>query len=227
MIQRIFVNMLEISLTTSAVIILVCALSPVLEKKYTAKWKYYVWMGIVVRLLIPVPFTIPDAPIQIDTAQVFQESENWQAPFLSEIVINDAMHRPEEKQTNSIANISLLQISSIIWIIGTCTFFIYHVLRYLCCIKSIKRWFLGVDSEKEIIFTKIKTDLGIRRKISLRQCRMAKSPMMFGIIHPMVLIPCIEYSETDLYLILKHELMHYKQHDIESKVLLFLVQTLY
>lgn len=46
-------------------------------------------------------------------------------------------------------------------------------------------------------------------------------------MHPTVLIPCIEYPETDLYLILKHELMHYKQHDIEAKALMFLVQTLY
>lgn len=50
---------------------------------------------------------------------------------------------------------------------------------------------------------------------------------MFGIIQPTVLIPCTEYSETDLYLILKHELIHYKRHDIEVKVIMFMVQTLY
>ncbi len=227
MIQMIFTNILEISITTSAIIILICVLSPILEKKYMARWKYYVWLGIVVRLLIPIPLTIPDAPIQINTVQVFQEPENWQAPFLSEIVINNGIQRAKEEQENSIANISLLQISSFIWVIGACAFFIYQVLRYLYYFNNTKRWFLRAASEEKIIFTKIKTDLEIRRKISLHRCKTLKSPMMFGIIHPTILIPCIEYSEIDLYLILKHELMHYKRHDIEVKVLLFLVQTLY
>lgn len=227
MIQRIFTNMLEISITASAVIILVCLLSPVLEKKYSASWKYYACLGIAVRLLIPVSFSIPDAPIQIDTMQVFQEAERWQAPLPSEIVIKDEIQSPKGKRESSRSNISLLQISTVLWIVGASVFSVYHLLGYLSYLKNIKRWIIKADPEQEIIFTEIKADLSIKRKVSLYHCKIVKSPMMIGSIHPRVLIPCRKYSETDLYLILKHELMHYKRHDIEVKVLLFLVQTLY
>lgn len=227
MIQRIFMNMLEISITISVVILLMCIISPYIGKKYTAKWKYYVWLGIAIRLLIPISLTIPNAPIQINTEQVFQGSESWQSPLLSEIVINDEIQSSKVRQENSLTNISLLQISSVVWISGACAFFIYHVFQYLYYIKNIKRWSLGVASQQKIMFTKIKDDLRIKRKISLRHCKIIKSPLMFGIIQPTVLIPCTEYSETDLYLILKHELIHYKRHDIEVKVIMFMVQTLY
>ncbi len=227
MIQRVFANMMEISLTASAVIILVCALLPILEKRYMAKWKYYVWLGIALRLLIPIPLTMPDAPIQIDTSQVFQESGSWNAPFPSGIVMQDEIHSPGEKQTKPSSNISLLQTGTILWALGAGAFFIYHVLQYLFYLRGIRRWSLSPGSEQSMIFSKIKNDLGIIRNISLWRCKTINSPMMLGIMHPTVLIPCVEYTETDLYLILKHELMHYKQHDIEAKALMFLVQTLY
>lgn len=227
MIQRIFANILEISLTISVVIILICTLLPLLEKKYMAKFKYYLLLGIVVRLLIPFPLTFTNAPIQIDTTQVNQAYENWQASFPSEILISYETETPKENQTNPIASISLLEIGTIIWVVGVLAFFTFHILPYLSYIKSINRWSLNANSQQKIIFAKVIEDLKIRRKVSLNRCKIIKSPMMIKVIHPTVLVPCIEYSDTDLYLIVKHELMHYKRHDIETKVLLFLVQTLY
>ena len=47
----------------------------------------------------------------------------------------------------------------------------------------------------------------------------AASPMVIGIFKPLVVLPEIQYSEQELYFILKHELVHLKRRDVLLKLL--------
>lgn len=233
MIQKMFVNMLEVSIIVSAIILAVCLLSPLLDKKYIAKWKYVVWLGITVRLLVPIPITFPDAPIQINPAQVIQESSNWQANlFSNQLMIEEFHSQPAmgsviEKQDGFLSDLSVLNVAVGIWLVGTVVFSVYHLFGYFNFTRNSKRWSLPRTLDQEKLFSQVKADMGIRRSVSLRRSKIVKSPMMYGIIHPTVIIPHTEYSEMDLYLILKHELTHYKRHDIELKFVLFIVRSFY
>lgn len=53
----------EITLTMSAVVLLLLALGPVLAKRYKIRWRYWAWLAVAVRLLIPVNFSLPNAPV--------------------------------------------------------------------------------------------------------------------------------------------------------------------
>lgn len=53
----------EITLTMSAVILLLLALGPVLAKRYKIRWRYWAWLAVAVRLLIPSNFSLPNAPV--------------------------------------------------------------------------------------------------------------------------------------------------------------------
>ncbi|MGE7024271.1 M56 family metallopeptidase [Solibacillus cecembensis] len=233
MIQKMFMNMLEISIIVSVIILAVCLLSPILDKKYIAKWKYVVWLGLTVRLLVPIPITFPNAPIQINPAQVMQESSNWQVNLFSNQQMIEELHKqPEigsviEKQVSFLSDLSVLNVAVGIWLVGTVVFSMYHLFGYFNFTRNSKRWSLARTAEQEKLFAQVKADMGIRRNVSLRRSKIVKSPMMYGIIHPTVIIPHTEYSETDLHLILKHELTHYKRHDIELKFVLFLVRSFY
>jgi len=46
-------NILLVSLTMSAVIVLLLIISPLLLKRYSAKWCYFVWLILALRLVIP------------------------------------------------------------------------------------------------------------------------------------------------------------------------------
>lgn len=54
-----------ISLATSAVIKLLLLLTPLLRKPYAARWRYFVWLIVAVRLLIPLAPTLPVALVSI------------------------------------------------------------------------------------------------------------------------------------------------------------------
>ena len=56
----------EISLTMSAVILLLLALGPLLARRYAARWRYWAWLVVAVRLLVPVNLSLPRAPVQLE-----------------------------------------------------------------------------------------------------------------------------------------------------------------
>lgn len=53
----------EVTLTMSAVILLLLALGPILARRYKIRWRYWAWLAVAVRLLIPVNFSLPNAPV--------------------------------------------------------------------------------------------------------------------------------------------------------------------
>ena len=68
----------EITLTMSAVILLLLALGPVLARRYKIRWRYWAWLAVAVRLLIPVNFSLPNAPVVLtppETQPVFSLSQ--------------------------------------------------------------------------------------------------------------------------------------------------------
>ena len=146
MIQKLFLNILELSIIMSVVILFVYAISPIFEKKYSARWKYYIWILITIRLMIPITYTIPDAPIHINTEQMVQESSTLQKLLLSNNTLTDDIQNPkamdssEEKKDLPTNTLSLLQIGTALWVIGIVVFSFYHVISYFFFVKTIKRW---------------------------------------------------------------------------------------
>ncbi|MFQ8759492.1 MAG: hypothetical protein ACLSAF_08675 [Intestinimonas sp.] len=58
-------DLAEITLTMSAVILLLLALGPLLSRRYAALWRYWAWLAVAVRLLIPVNISLPQAPVRL------------------------------------------------------------------------------------------------------------------------------------------------------------------
>ena len=64
---NILLNMFENSIPVSVIIMLLILLRGILNKRYTAKWQYWVWVVITIRLLVPFDISIPDftAPVSV------------------------------------------------------------------------------------------------------------------------------------------------------------------
>lgn len=59
MIENIFLSYLKMSVSVSIPAIALLLLSPLLSKRYAAKWKYWVWLVLAVRLVLPVQIALP------------------------------------------------------------------------------------------------------------------------------------------------------------------------
>ena len=67
--ERLMTALLELSLPMAAVIAVLLAAGPLLGRRFTAKWRYWAWLFIAVRLLLPVGIPLPQPVIILPQPQ--------------------------------------------------------------------------------------------------------------------------------------------------------------
>lgn len=72
--ESIFLQYIQISLIAGLLILFLFLSAPLLNRHYAAKWKYLVWLFLAVWLLVPVKFSIQNAPIQVNVPYHLQEN---------------------------------------------------------------------------------------------------------------------------------------------------------
>jgi hypothetical protein len=87
--------------------------------------------------------------------------------------------------------------------------------------KMVSRWSEPVTDLKGLgILDNLKSELEIKKQIGLSVCQSITSPMLIGSFRPAILLPPFKSADDELYLILKHELIHFKRHDLWYKALI-------
>lgn len=98
MLGNIFSSIIEISLTSS-IIILLLLVTPFIQKKYTAKWRYILWFILTIRLIIPFNITLPTTPVKLaiptNTLSINQTINNNQ----SVVSLTDLAQLPQIQKT--------------------------------------------------------------------------------------------------------------------------------
>lgn len=61
--------LLELTLPMAVVIAVLLAAGPLLGRRFTAKWRYWAWLLIAVRLLLPVGITLPQPVVTLPQPQ--------------------------------------------------------------------------------------------------------------------------------------------------------------
>ncbi len=233
--QDLFLTLLGISLGVSAVILLIKALSPLLDKRFHPKWRYWVWLVLALRLLIPlhVSFSAPRVQVQmppvlstplvvVDTAPA---DPDWQAP----VQTPGSNEQTTTPQTPSIwQTISPLDIFALIWAVGAVGYLLYQLVSYRRFSKRLRRWMRPAEQAQTLaLYAQIKEKMRIARPIPLFYSEMVQSPMMLGFVRPMLVLPFCEYAPEDFAFILRHELTHYRRRDLYYKLLLVVVNALH
>ena len=63
--ERLMTALLELTLPMALVIAVLLAAGPLLGRRFTAKWRYWAWLLIAVRLLLPVGITLPQPVVTL------------------------------------------------------------------------------------------------------------------------------------------------------------------
>ena len=203
-----FNSIIEITLPITAFISLMLLLSPFIKKTLVVKWRYFVWLFIGLRLIFPFKVRL-FRPIKIAL------SENISKDFrvFSDVDII-------EKAVNT--SISISDILFYVWIIGAVLYFTINMFFYIRIKKNIKRW-NNIPSDKTL---EMIGEFGICKE-RIKVCKFTTSPMVFGIFKPVIILPHENYSEKELRMILHHETVHYKNHDVFYKFVLTLAMCLH
>lgn len=210
--QGLFQNVAEVTLSSSFLIVVLLLLLPLTHKKYTAKWRYWVWLVLAVRLLVPFSPSLPRTPIEITSP-----SQN----IVLNVPMQNTIALPLTDHTAVVRTMTLDEILSIVWVLGIAVFLLYHLAGYFLFKRSVLRFSTPMEDGRTVeVWNETREEMKAGRNIRLLSCKKVKNPMVTGFFHPMLLLPDFHYSEDDLKIILKHELIHYKRKDIWYKMVL-------
>ena len=156
--DAIFQNVWEVSLFAIPVILVFALCSKTLGKRYGAKWRYLLWLVIVVRLCIPVQITLPEPmmgmrvevpSVQNHTREILAERTESFAIVQNESVPVDtiiAEDRTQPPTINMDTNSSyhnpvdfFLAYPDMLWMIGVFLFLIWQGWKYASFKRMLKR----------------------------------------------------------------------------------------
>ena len=245
--NEIFLKIAEISATTSIVILLVAILSKIIDKKYTAGWKYWIWLVIAVRLLVPlnpgselfekkVEVEVPNVSIYVPavfsggtdlstTSETVIPEQNSGAQNFE--IPEDKVVLPSKREEEGREKTNLLNAMTFVWASGAAVMLLWNFGAYLVFRRTILAKSVDASAKTKEILLETENLLGIEKEIKAVVCKNVSSPMVMGFLNPRLVLPEENYSEKALHFILNHELTHYKRCDTFYKAFMLIVNAVH
>ena len=251
MLENLFINILEISITSAAAIAVILLISGLSENKFRKKWRYWVWAFLAVYLIFPFKIDFPDAPIKMEIPPhemvITQKVEvpEYSVPmepstenivpgtFEEDIPVSvpdsenvAGTHTVEEQK--KIYVYPVIYVAAVIWATGAVIVCGWNIAMYIRFTTRSHPWNREVIDEDVIeLFEELKAEMRIPKRVKLYENRLIRSPMMVGYFRPRVLLPAEALLPGEYEFVLRHELTHCKRGDIWYKFIMMLAASVH
>ena len=235
-------TILQISISMAAVIGLLLLLVPIWQQRYSARWRKVIWLVIAIRLLVPFSLELPEAPVVMDvnleeqtgfTVPVQEAARTENRYDTAAVTENQAVTvKPEARnyaETTMESTVPVMvqkqepvsygTILFAVWILGLAVFVIWHGVQYVMFGRKVFASALPLE-DGDWLRNNAGADMNLHRLPDVLISAEVQSPMLTGFKKPVIVLPERIYGEQELLLILRHELMHYKHHDLWYKLIL-------
>ena len=218
--SKLFETVLTLSLFGFGIAAILLCLKPITTKKFPAKWQYYVWIAVLLTMIIPTYKLIPEQEVQkiqhmTRTETPVTDVEITEIPMQIPVVPDTPPITEREINLTQDVKIKVLDLLSIIWLCGTAASLLIVIVSYIVYI--LKKRKNAIAMEENAVLNEAKKELGIRRNIKVRMSPDVGSPMLVGVLFPVVYMPCKEIPKEMMRLVFLHELTHYKRKDLIIK----------
>lgn len=250
-------SLIEMTVTGSILILAVLAIRAVGVCKLPKKALILMWGLCVLRLLMPISIALPILPAEPQLP--YSNSYTAPAPTVSqpnvykgqstvpeEITVPEESATPDEivtpsesaapqnpvqipSQADTSAASPMLKIEpsiiANIWLAGFAALALYFAIGYA---RATRRYRQSLPVESEFVKA-WQTEHEKLRKISIRYSDMISSPLTYGLLHPVILLPKnTDFEEKErLSYILEHEYAHIRHLDALAKLVAALVLCLH
>lgn len=218
--QDILAGLFFKSIVMTCIGLLFIAVTPFLFKRYSARWLYYSWPVILLGFVFPFTFNMPAPVINLSEPASLPANEAVPAKSSEVTLISSSI--------DTISSLSVWQLTAVIWIAGTIIFLAVHLARHNRFMSTVNRWG-KVITEPAILhlLEKVKEEMNITKEIALKESGCISSPMLAGFSKNTIWLPANSYSEEELHIILKHELVHLKRKDLWYKAFVLAVSSIH
>ena len=222
--------------------LLLVVLRKLLKGKIPSSFLYFAWIVVVLRFAIPItglipvgrtapqvdppkpsyiePYTEPQQfPTVTEAAAVQSTYSHTEAPVQT-VQDQPAVHQlPSAEVAVAKKTVSIPAILFIVWCCGATGFLLWNIVSYARFKSLMKKGLLRPSRHDVELYDAVYS----ARKPILKRSRLVSTPLSFGIVNPVLVIPDIEYEDTELMNVFRHEIIHFRRHDILLKWLILLV----
>ena len=236
--ETFLLNLLKTSLLGSLAILAMLVLKPLWRERYRAKTRCWLWLALAVFLLLPVDFSVKNAPVQAappkdytlfvgtdkttiqSTDNLFGDmaEKSGQSPAqVRDTIIQRPVTNPEQKTTRYIPVTTILFYG---YLAGAAAFLLYQGVSYALFRRTVRRWKRDVArADYAAMLSDTARDLGVSAP-EMIVCEAISTPAVTGLLRPRLLLPHERYDVQELRYILRHELCHLKRRDMLFKLVL-------
>lgn len=236
--ETFLLNLLKTSLLGSLAILAMLVLKPLWRERYRAKTRCWLWLALAVFLLLPVDFSVKNAPVQAappkdytlfvgtdktaiqSTDNLFGDmaEKSGQSPAaVRDTIIQRPVTNPEQKTTRYIPVTTILFYG---YLAGAAAFLLYQGVSYALFRRTVRRWKRDVSRvDYAAMLSDTARDLGVSAP-EMIVCEAISTPAVTGLLRPRLLLPHERYDVQELRYILRHELCHLKRRDMLLKLVL-------
>ena len=236
--ETFLLNLLKTSLLGSLAILAMLVLKPLWRERYRAKTRCWLWLALAAFLLLPVDFSVKNAPVQAappkdytlfvgtdktaiqSTDNLFGDmaEKSGQSPAqVRDTIIQRPVTNPEQKTTRYIPVTTILFYG---YLAGAAAFLLYQGVSYALFRRTVRRWKRDVArADYAAMLSDTARDLGVGAP-EMIVCEAISTPAVTGLLRPRLLLPHEHYDVQELRYILRHELCHLKRRDMLLKLML-------
>lgn len=236
--ETFLLNLLKTSLLGSLAILAMLVLKPLWRERYRAKTRCWLWLALAAFLLLPVDFSVKNAPVQAappkdytlfvgtdktaiqSTDNLFGDmaEKSGQSPAqVRDTIIQRPVTNPEQKTTRYIPVTTILFYG---YLAGAAAFLLYQGVSYALFRRTVRRWKRDVTrADYAAMLSDTARDLGVNAP-EMIVCEAISTPAVTGLLRPRLLLPHERYDVQELRYILRHELCHLKRRDMLLKLVL-------
>ena len=223
--------LLALTVSGSLMALLLLALRYVLLRKMPSTAYYYLWLLVLLRFILPLPGlvqpetdaapAIPAAVMSPDYGRPGTAPEREAIPAAtlsgpvaySEPAPGSADTSAPTTVRGAAVHIDPAAAAVTVWAAGTAASLAWYVVGYTRFSRALRRHLSAPDRYEKRVYA----ELAGKKHPRLRKSASVRTPMLLGIRKPLLVLPEGEYDRETLENIFRHELTHYRRHDIAYK----------
>ena len=211
-------KLLQMSLAGGVMILVITVIRALAIERLPKKTFLALWAAALARLLAPV--SLPSAlSIYSLLARRAPAAAEWTAVLaLPDLPVAAETAAAAAAQQTASAPAAQPPVWTIVWAVGAAVCAVVFAVAYRRCCREFRASF---PVENDVIRRWLQSH-PLRRTVAIRQSGRISSPLTFGVLRPVILMPKKTdwTDETALRYVLEHEFVHIQRFDVLSKLLL-------
>ncbi|WP_066307244.1 M56 family metallopeptidase [Bacillus sp. FJAT-29814] len=238
--SAVFKEVLLLSLMGSILALGIHAVKAIFRQRLSAKLHYYIWILLVLRLILPIDIQSHISFMNFITIDQKELDPHFIAEqYVPNIITNSTIatgNIPSIEDRNVLSDPGIIGVifnydtAAVLWIIGVSSILLYILCVNILMMAKLKKCSACDREDLLEILEAEKTRLKINSKIKIIYSNYSKSPAVYGILRPKILISeelIDKLTPEEFKFVISHELNHIRSKDLAVNTLLLIVKAIY